>query len=198
MSLKKVSFVVLIISLFMLGTFSFGIAQSNPEPVELTWLPIEFPILTIDYFNLITLEAIVSAPLSSESIDGSDNEKNQIPEGTIVLYKTDENRYGKLKILDYDYNLEIKYVTYNADGSVFSSSNSLVIKGTWIYDLDKGIEAKYSSSAGDFWWRQVNTVTRYLVPRNGAQFGLYKKAENHTTASAWWRVQDTIQGQSER
>src|SRR5262249_28665759 len=73
-------------------------------------------------------------------IDGSDNNHNQIPQGTILCYVTDDGRYGKLKVLEYGYNLAVKWVTYDKEGGVFSNGDRLVVRGTWEYDLDYGVE----------------------------------------------------------
>ncbi len=120
-------------------------------------------------FGDVSLRHVRAARLSDEKIDGSNNNNNQIPSGTIILYKTDEKRYGKLEVLTYGYNLRIKWVTYDYNGSVFSSGDDLLVKGTWTYDLDYGKEGKYSQSMPDIWWQQVDKTERYIRLRNGAK-----------------------------
>lgn len=44
------------------------------------------------------------------------------------------------------------------------------VHGTWCFDLDEGNEVSCSSGTVDFWWEQVTSVERYLVPKNGARF----------------------------
>ena len=51
------------------------------------------------------------------------------------------------------------------------SEGRLVVRGTWLCDLDEGAETNSGGSA-DFFWEQVNGVTRYLAPRNNAQFAV--------------------------
>lgn len=41
-----------------------------------------------------------------------------------------------------------------------------VIKATYTFDFETG--AAGSSAGADVWWQQVDSVTRYLVPQNGA------------------------------
>jgi hypothetical protein len=123
-------------------------------------------------FNSISLSDIEAASLSPATINGSDNSNNQIPTGTILLYKTDVQRYGKLQIASYGYNLSMNWVTYNADGSVYSSGQNLVIHGTWSCDLDSGTETLTPSSS-DFWWLIGDAVRRYFVPEDGAEFAVY-------------------------
>ena len=46
------------------------------------------------------------------------------------------------------------------------SKGTASLKGTWTFDLEAG---KLGPPTGaDLWWRQVNSVTRYLVPQGGA------------------------------
>lgn len=118
-------------------------------------------------FSDITVEDIMSASLSSRNINGSDNSSNRIPRGTILVYRTSEGRYGKLQIRKYDYNLTIRWTTYDRNGRVHSTGSNLVIRGTWSCDLDEGIE---SNTSADFWWQQETSRERYLTPKNGAKF----------------------------
>ena len=46
------------------------------------------------------------------------------------------------------------------------SRGTTTLKGTWTFDLDTGVQGP--ASGADLWWRQMNTVTRYLVPQSGA------------------------------
>jgi hypothetical protein len=109
-------------------------------------------------------------------INGSNSKDNTIPQGTILLFVTNEKRYGKLKILKYGYNLTIRWVTYDKDGNVFSSSkrDHAVVKGTWEYDLDYGVEGNKGKSKVDFWWEQVDKKHRFLTAKNGAAFVFYR------------------------
>lgn len=125
-------------------------------------------------FDNITLADIKLISLSSDKINGSDSQDNQIPADTVLVYQSNEGRYGKMKILSYGYNLTIKWVTYNSDGSVFSNGENLLIKGTWNYDMDYGIEETSSSSLADFWWEQVDSTIRYIVPKNSAKFSILR------------------------
>jgi hypothetical protein len=101
---------------------------------------------------------------------------NDISRGTVVLFRTDENRLGKLLVLNADSDLEIRWVTYSADGSIFRQGERLVIKGSWHADLDYGHEGSDGKSLPDFWWRILNGNTRILAPKNGARFVVYRPA----------------------
>jgi hypothetical protein len=55
---------------------------------------------------------------------------------------------------------------YNANGSIHLEKDSLVIRGTYLCDLDTGRETSYDA---DFWWEAVRPGVNYLVPRNNAR-----------------------------
>jgi len=166
------------------GIHPLGIALDLTGPVVAIWFTTErgnsvgrLELATLGppptVFGAISLADIMAASLSSAKINGSNNASNQIPIGTILLYQTNEGRYGKLEIVSYGYDLTVKWTTYNPDGSVYSEGDNLVIHGTCSCDLDLGVE---SSTSSDFWWEQVTAVERYLVPENGARFAVYGAA----------------------
>ena len=51
-------------------------------------------------------------PYSTERIRADNDNANQIPPGTVVAYKTNEGRLGKLIIDEYGLNLTIRWRTY--------------------------------------------------------------------------------------
>ncbi len=122
-------------------------------------------------FDTITAAYIRTVDLSPARINGSAGASNQIPAGTILVYQTSEGRYGKMEIVSYGYDLIVRWLTYNDDGTVYSQGDNLVVHGTWQCDLDLGVEGDASA---DFWWEQVTSVERYLVPQNGARFALLR------------------------
>ncbi len=122
-------------------------------------------------FDTITLSDIKKTVLSADRINGSDSPSNRIPAGTILLYQTSDRRYGKLEVVSYGSNLTLKWVTYNADGTVYSNGNNLLIRATWECDLDLGIEG---GTLADFWWEHVTSTARYVQPINGAIFSVFK------------------------
>lgn len=146
------------------------IGEINTDSDGVRRVPLVSAKFTVLGIDSISFAEIKSASFSSDRINGSDNESNQILTGTIVLYRTNEGRYGKLLIKTYGYNLTLRWKTFNPDGSTYSEGDDLVIRGTWLCDLDLGKESRASS---DFWWRQVTAVERYLVPKNGAKFAIY-------------------------
>lgn len=122
--------------------------------------------------------AAMEGQMSTASIDGSDG--NEFMPGTYFIYKTDEGRFGRFMVENYEpegtYNMVIRWVTYNADGSVYTHGRRLVIRGTWSCDLDEGLETS-SSTERDFLWNLLTSTTRRLDPKNGAKFKLIHRAE---------------------
>ena len=103
--------------------------------------------------------------------------KNRLPRGSILLYETDQKRFGKLKVVNYGYDMTVKWVTYDKDGVPFSKGNRLLIRGTYVYDLDRGVEA--DTSKGDIWWEQVDRKVRRLVAQNGASLMVYDTTKDN-------------------
>lgn len=97
--------------------------------------------------------------------------------GTVLIYKTSDNRYGKCKIISIDtttssHRLTLDVTTYRPDGTVYSTSNVYMVDGTFYGDLD-GFVSPPATAERDFQWnRQTATNTR-LNPQNGAKFYKY-------------------------
>ena len=171
--------------LFVRGTYlcdlDQGIGNSNCSAADFWWQQVNSEIRYLvpqngarfaiydPIFDAISPMDILSRPLSPMKINGSVF-NNHLDTGTILVYRTKCGRPGKLRIANYGYNLHLKWKTHNFDGSVFSEGGRLEIRGTWLGNLDTGRE---QSAGADFWWEQVNTVERYLVPQNGATFAIY-------------------------
>lgn len=121
----------------------------------------------IDYNNILQSQKC----FSKSPINGSNNNTNRLRAGTILFYQTNEGRLGKMEILEYGYNIHLRCVTYNQNGTVHRQNNNLTIRGTWSGDLDNAVEA---SDGKDLWWQQVTSVERYLTSQNNAKFWIAK------------------------
>lgn len=108
---------------------------------------------------------------------------NQPGSGSLlILYRTNEGRYGKFEFLNRDYNkLYIRWTTYNADGSVYSGANinlAIPLKGGC--DLDMG---SINAEGADFIWDNRGTnYDCYLESRNGSAFSII--ARNRSVAGS--------------
>lgn len=129
-------------------------------------------------FKDITCEDIDDSKLSEEPILGSNFSGNILKIDDIIVYTTNKGRCGKLQILNIDDSenkkLTIRAVTYNSDGSVYSKTNALDIRGTWLCDLDEMLEEGGLKTEKDFWWNRLTKTDSKFTPKNGAKFYLYK------------------------
>ena len=83
----------------------------------------------------------------------------------ILFIKTSRGRYAVCEAYA-GYNLLLRNLrVYNADGSIHLERDSLVIRGTYLCDIDS---ARETSLDADFWWEAVRRGVNYLVPRNNA------------------------------
>jgi OOP family OmpA-OmpF porin len=99
--------------------------------------------------------------------------------GTIIFYKTSEGYLGKMEFLNIDkndnYKLTVKYVTYNADGSIQRKSNNLEIEGTYNCDLDTGSTDNVSSDDADFSLGRTNETNTVLWQGKSSQLRVNTK-----------------------
>ncbi len=85
--------------------------------------------------------------------------------GAIVAFKTSRRKYAIAEVYA-GTNLLLKNIkVYNSNGTLYATKPSLVIRGTYLCDLDTIRETRYGA---DFWWEAVRPGVNYLVPRNGA------------------------------
>jgi C1A family cysteine protease len=83
----------------------------------------------------------------------------------IVFFKTSSGRFAVSEAYAGD-NLYLRNLrVYNSNGSVHLSRDSLVVRSSYLCDLDTGAETSLNA---DFWWEGVSPGVNYLVPRNGA------------------------------
>ncbi len=61
----------------------------------------------------INRDEILNYQLGETRINGSDNQTNDLLPGSTVIYKTKEGRYGKLEVLQYGYDLQINWTTFD-------------------------------------------------------------------------------------
>ena len=99
--------------------------------------------------------------------------------GTIIFYKTSEGYLGKMEFLNIDkndnYKLTVKYVTYNADGSIQRKSSNLEIEGTYNCDLDMGSTDNVSNDDADFRLGRTNETNTVLWQGKSSQLRVYTK-----------------------
>ncbi|MFX0196348.1 MAG: hypothetical protein ACFFCW_09525 [Candidatus Hodarchaeota archaeon] len=110
-------------------------------------------------FNEIDYVYATRLTYSTAKIDGSTT-NNQIPKETVLLWRSAEGNYVKMRIDTYGYDLSFTY-------EMLSPDDAVVVYGTWSFDFETGQQE--TSPDTDFWWEQVTSTTRYLTPQHGAQ-----------------------------
>ena len=127
-------------------------------------------------YQEITRDDIVAkaSTLSGNSIEATNSNGNVLNVGDVIIYKTNNDRYGKMEILAIDdannKKLTIKAITYKNDGSVFYETSSLNVRGTYLCDLDAMVETQTDA---DFQWQRVNSTDTNLKPIAPALFAVY-------------------------
>lgn len=134
-------------------------------------------IETLKTFDQLTKNDIEALETTMSDADlNAANETGVLWEnGKILLYKTNEGRFGKMKVLNIDiednYKLTIEVVTFATDGLVYNSNSFFEVPGTWVPDLDE-IVLDGADHDQDFHWSRFSTTTR-IAPRNGFVFVEY-------------------------
>ncbi|MBC7889037.1 MAG: C1 family peptidase [Ferruginibacter sp.] len=102
---------------------------------------------------------LVSAPYSNAKISRA------ALRAAIVFFKTSSGRYAVAEAYAGD-NLYLRNLrVYNSNGSMHLTLDTLVIRSSYLCDLDTGRE---TSTNADFWWEGVSPGIHFLVPRLGA------------------------------
>jgi hypothetical protein len=71
-----------------------------------------FFVVGIRDFDSLKYADLERFQYSPQKINGSDATYNNIPQGTVVAYKTKQGRLGKFVVVGYGYNLTIHWITY--------------------------------------------------------------------------------------
>lgn len=83
--------------------------------VERSLVPLNgalFVIVGIRDFESLQREELPQLSFSSEKIKGDATQFNRLPQGTVIAYRTKQERYGKLVIDSYGYDLAIRWQTF--------------------------------------------------------------------------------------
>ena len=141
-------------------------------------------------FNALSRSTIVAQTMSTANICGDPTTYNRLQPGAILVYQTNGGRYGKMQIKEYGLNLIIKWKTYNSDGTVYSSGDSLTVPESYSCDLDGGSICIVTTQGSDFRWTVVSSSDRYLDPQNTAQFAVYLRSYEDVDAQYSGYVSD--------
>ena len=135
--------------------------------------------------------AAAEAEMSTANIDASDG--NEFMPGTYFIYKTDEGRFGKFMVENYEpsenHRLTIRWVTYDTDGMAYSYGTGLVIRGTYSCDLDEGLE---TDRGPDWMWDMQSSRTRNLAPYREAWFKMMRRAIAQPDGMVWVYIDEPV------
>jgi hypothetical protein len=105
--------------------------------------------------------------------------------GTVIIFKTFDNRLGKIKVNSIDpaqnylmnisarvYTNTYDYLPPDVDKPVKAETNSLNIRGNFGCNLDTLLEVN-GNSTQDFWIQRVNSTDTEFRPVNGAKYAKY-------------------------
>ncbi len=90
--------------------------------------------------------ALQALPYAEEAICGDDNAKNQLVTGNVFAVRTSRGNLAKVKVVRYDYNLRLKWVTYRPSsrygvlGSGYTNPEDVVLSqdGETAYITERG------------------------------------------------------------
>ncbi|MGB6745408.1 MAG: hypothetical protein WBE38_17310 [Terracidiphilus sp.] len=71
-----------------------------------------FFVVGIRDFDSLKYAELERLQYSPERIEANDAPNNNIPQGTVVAYRTKQGRLGKFVVVAYGYNLTIRWITY--------------------------------------------------------------------------------------
>ncbi|MBN2253824.1 MAG: hypothetical protein JW701_09000 [Kosmotogaceae bacterium] len=135
-----------------------------------------------DRFQSVTYYDIekFSENLKTESINISRNEKCMLENGDILVYLTDQERLGKMLILELDKGgngfVFFDFVTYDENGQVFIEKKYVKLQSSYIFDFDKGISPEKIEGV-ELWWHNIDDIEMYLVPWTPTKLEKYPVAK---------------------
>lgn len=126
------------------------------------------------FFQQIDIADARSVNLSRLRINGSNSELNFLRPGTILVYQTNQGRYGKIQIRANDDILSMRWNTWDTDGATYQAEDYFPLKGNTYYDIDLGKEdLGEAKSLSDFLWIDKGKSERWLTPVNEAAMAVY-------------------------
>ena len=121
-----------------------------------------------------------SVNLTTDKINISRDEKRMLNDGDILIYLTDEDRLGKMLILELDNKrsgiLLFDFVTYDKDGKILVEKKEIKLQASYIFDFDKGIIPEKIEGV-ELWWHNIDDMEMYLVPWTPTKLGKYPLAK---------------------
>ena len=153
--MKQLQYILL--SIIVLAVFTSCSSDDDAQNPE---VPLSFETLTRD--DITALES----SMASVMLNGTNDTGILWEDGKILLYRTSDGRLGKLRVLDLSFPsvlLSIEAITYNSDGSMYSSTNRLEIQGNDECDLD-AMTTRPTLNQNEFVWERVTELQTRISP----------------------------------
>lgn len=142
-----------------------------------------FKLPSTDCFaNLTTINAISEAKIKSYPIWRQDiNATNYVSVKTKIIYQTNEGRFGIMEIMSKATDLVINWITYDADGKIYSTGCNKSIGMLQIFDLDMGNVPTVANF--DIQWVEDDKKVKWIYFGNTAKLALLPNTicENNLT-----------------
>ncbi|WP_026755629.1 hypothetical protein [Sediminibacter sp. Hel_I_10] len=156
--MKQLQHIIMAItaSIFLLGCNSDDDNAQSPEA-----------LLSFETLAASDIAAMENT-MASLTLNGTNDTGVLWDDGKVLLYKTSDGRLGKLRVLNLGLSnaqLTIEAVTYNTDGNIHRSTDSLEIQGNDEFDLDEMVLG-WSVSPNDFLWERVTELQTRISPLN--------------------------------
>jgi hypothetical protein len=159
-------------NIFLITLILIGFIGCN-KTKEIT--PAATLITSFEQIKMANIQALDSK-LSGNTIQITNNMGSIWKPGDVFIFKTNENKYGKFKVItivsDVDYRLIIDAVLFNDDGKEKLSKEKIVIRGTWLCDLDLLSETDLETKS-DFHWKRATLTDTEFKLKNGAKIARF-------------------------
>ncbi|MFK5983542.1 MAG: hypothetical protein QM499_11555 [Flavobacteriaceae bacterium] len=121
---------------------------------------------------------VLADSFKNEHVLVSNKEGIQLKLGSVILFITTDGDLGKMEIVsvnpEENYKTSFNYTVYNDDGSVKISKDNFGLRGTWVFDFDKGSD-EATSYENDIWNNRVDDFETYLDTENETLMLLIQK-----------------------
>ncbi|MCI4442201.1 MAG: hypothetical protein JHC39_01740 [Lentimicrobium sp.] len=168
--MKKAQLVFALVLVTIISSCSKDDATPIPTPAPPTPAATNFAEIRLSHIQA------KNSLMTAANIQATDGTGVLWPAGTVMIFKTTAGTYGKFEVVSINLALNdaltINVVLFNADGTVKSTTNNIVVRGTFGCDLDIPAEDG-AGLQSDFKWDRLSATDTSLKPINGAIFLKY-------------------------
>lgn len=134
-----------------------------------------------EMYEDISINEIINlqGSMSDDKVNSTIGDANEIPQNTILVFRTTEGNWGKMQVLnntvEEDY-LEFRYELFNNSNELLITSDFSSVQQTYTFDFETDMQGV---NGRDFWWEwegasSTNGEEKFLVPFGDAIFHVYQ------------------------